>query len=102
MVTVPQRLIAEAIDVIVAIAGRDQIDRSLIGGLATRRIQGSDRTKNIYVALIRAIFRRAMREWEWIYTVPAFKTHSKGGKVRVQRFPLARSATYLGELAPAE
>jgi integrase len=44
----------------------------------------SDRTKDLCVALIRAIFRKAMREWEWIDTMPAFKTYAKGGKVRVR------------------
>jgi integrase len=36
------------------------------------------------VALIRAIFRKAMREWEWIDAMPAFKTYARGGKVRVR------------------
>lgn len=62
----------------------DQIDRGLIDRLVTKHIQASDRTKDLYVALVRAIFRRAMREWEWIDTTPAFKTYSTGGKVRVR------------------
>jgi hypothetical protein len=36
------------------------IDRRVSRQLARR----SDRTKDLYVALIRAIFRRAMSEWE--------------------------------------
>lgn len=62
----------------------DQIDRSLVDRLVTKHIQASDRTKDLYVALIRAIFRRAMREWEWIDTCPAFRTYSVGGKIRVR------------------
>lgn len=62
----------------------DAIDRRLIDGLVTKHIAASDRTKDLYVALIRAMFRLAMREWEWIDTVPAFKTYVKGSKVRVR------------------
>jgi hypothetical protein len=63
----------------------DQVSRDLIDRLVPRQLaRRSDRTKDFYVALIRAIFRRAMREWEWIDTMPAFKTYAKGGKVRVR------------------
>ena len=76
----------------------DQIDRSLIDGLVTRHIHGSDRTKDIYVALIRAMFRRAMREWEWIDSVPAFKTYSRGEKVRVRWITETQAERLLAEL----
>jgi integrase len=59
---------------------RDMIDRIISRYLARR----SDRTKDLYVALIRAIFRKAMREWEWVEQIPAFRTYSKGDKVRVR------------------
>lgn len=59
---------------------RDGIDQLISRGLARR----SDRTKDLYVALIRAIFRKAMREWEWIERMPAFRTYSKAGDVRVR------------------
>lgn len=59
---------------------RDMIDRIISRQLARR----SDRTKDLYVALIRAIYRKAMREWEWLETIPAFKTYMKAGKVRVR------------------
>ena len=36
------------------------------------------------MALIRAIFRKAMREWEWLDHIPAFKTYSSGGEVRIR------------------
>jgi integrase len=62
----------------------DQIDRELIDRIVTKHIHATDRTKDLYVALIRAIFRRAMREWEWIDRMPAFKTYSQGTKVRVR------------------
>lgn len=76
----------------------DRIDRSLIDSLLTRHIKGSDRTKDLYVALIRAIFRRAMREWEWIDSVPAFKTYSRGGKVRVRWITEGQAKRLLEEL----
>jgi integrase len=49
----------------------------------------------LYVALIRAIFRKAMREWEWIETMPAFRTYAKGGKVRVRYLTQAQAAAVL-------
>ena len=63
----------------------DQISRDLVDRLITTRFRGrSDRTKDLHVALIRAIFRKAMREWEWIETMPAFRTYSRSGQVRVR------------------
>ena len=76
----------------------DQIDRSLVDEIVTRHISGSDRTKDLYVALVRAIFRRAMREWEWIETVPAFKTYNKGGNLRVRWITESQAQTLLGML----
>lgn len=76
----------------------DQIDRELIDRLIDKHIQRSDRTKDLYVALIRAIFRRAMREWEWIDRVPAFKTYSRGGKVRVRWITEEQAERLLKEL----
>lgn len=76
----------------------DQIDRSLVDGIVTGHIKGSDRTKDIYVALIRAIFRRAMREWDWIDQVPAFKTYSRGGQVRVRWITEEQAEQLLREL----
>jgi len=66
----------------------DRIDRSLVDGLVSGHLDGSDRTKDLYVALIRAMFRRAMREWEWIDTVPALRaweTDGTWGQVQFQR-----------------
>ena len=76
----------------------DQIDRSQVDRIVTKHIHGSDRTKDLYVALIRAMFRRAMREWEWIETTPAFKTYSTGGKVRVRWITESQAQTLLAEL----
>jgi integrase len=63
----------------------DQIDRDLIDRIVSRNLARTrPTTKDLYVALIRGIFRRAMREWEWIETMPAFKTYAKGGAARVR------------------
>lgn len=63
----------------------DQVSRDTIDGIISRRLsRRSDRTKDLYVALIRAIFRKAMREWEWLDHIPAFKTYSSGGEVRIR------------------
>jgi integrase len=63
----------------------DQVSRDMVDRIISRQLAGrSDRTKDLYVALIRAIFRKAMREWEWLEHIPAFKTYMKAGKVRVR------------------
>jgi integrase len=63
----------------------DQVSRDMIDRIVSRQLaRRSDRTKDLYVALIRAIFRKAMREWEWLDHIPSFKTYARGGKVRVR------------------
>lgn len=77
----------------------DQISRDMIDDLITRRLAGrADRTKDLHVALIRAIFRKAMREWEWIETMPAFRTYSRGGQVRVRYLTQAQADALLAAL----
>jgi integrase len=77
----------------------DQVSRELIDRLISRGLsRRSDRTKDLYVALIRAIFRKAMREWEWIETMPAFRTYAKGGKVRVRYLTQAQAEAVLAKL----
>jgi integrase len=73
---------------------RDLIDRLVSRQLARR----SDRTKDFYVALIYAIFRRPMREWEWIDTMPAFKTYATGCKVRVRILTTEQAQAVLARL----
>ena len=75
---------------------RDLIDR-LVSRQLSRR---SDRTKDLYVALIRAIFRKAMREWEWIDAMPAFRTYAKAVRPRV-RFLTTEQAEAVLERLPA-
>jgi integrase len=77
----------------------DQVSRELIDRLISRGLsRRSDRTKDLYVALVRAIFRKAMREWEWIETMPAFRTYAKGGKVRVRYLTQAQAEAVLSRL----
>ena len=77
----------------------DQVSRALIDRLISRGLaRRSDRTKDLYVALIRAIFRKAMREWEWIETMPSFRTYAKGSKVRVRWLTHAQAEAVLGRL----
>jgi integrase len=77
----------------------DQISRDSIDQLIERRLsRRSDRTKDLYVALIRAIFRKAMREWEWIETMPAFKTYARAGEVRVRYLTHEQAETLLARL----
>ncbi|MEO8455581.1 MAG: site-specific integrase [Sphingomicrobium sp.] len=77
----------------------DQVSRDLIDRLVSRQLaRRSDRTKDLYVALMRAMFRKAMREWEWIDTMPSFKTYSKAGKVRVRYLTHAQAEAVLARL----
>src|SRR3546814_5282629 len=52
--------------------------------LTTRLPKATDATRNRYMALIRAIFRKAQREWEWVDQIPAFKAYGEGSKIRVR------------------
>jgi excisionase family DNA binding protein len=79
----------------------DQVSRDMIDRIVSRQLaRRNDRTKDLYVALIRAIFRKAMREWEWLDQIPSFKTYARGGKVRV-RYLTHDQAKALLECLPA-
>ncbi|MBP5789084.1 MAG: site-specific integrase [Neisseriaceae bacterium] len=58
----------------------------------------SDATKNRYIALIRAIFNRAMKQWEWIDNTPHFSMYSENKK-RI-RWLTPEQAKRLIEVAP--
>jgi len=77
----------------------DQVSRDMIDRIISRHLaRRSNRTKDLYVALIRAIFRKAMREWEWIEHMPAFRTYSRGGKGRVRYLTHAEADALLDRL----
>ena len=77
----------------------DQVSRDMIDRIVSRQLaRRSDRTKDLYVALVRAIFRKAMREWEWLDQIPSFRTYSRGGKVRVRYLTQDQAAALLERL----
>jgi integrase len=77
----------------------DQISRDLIDRIISRHLaRTSPATKDLYVALVRGIFRRAMREWEWIETMPAFKTYRKTSNARVRWLTQPQAERLLAEL----
>src|SRR5690606_18173116 len=79
----------------------DQVSRDMIDGIISRHhARSSSRTKDLYVALIRAIFRMAQREWEWIEHIPAFKTYTRNAKVRVRYLTHAQAERLVAELPP--
>lgn len=62
----------------------DEIDRTLVDRIKFDREKiATAGTTNRYLALIRAILRRACHEWEWIDRVPKFKLFREAeGRVR--------------------
>jgi integrase len=77
----------------------DQVSRDMIDGIISRHLaRRSDRTKDLYVALIRAMFRKAQREWEWIEHIPAFRTYTRGQQVRVRYLTQDQARALLAEL----
>jgi hypothetical protein len=61
----------------------DEIDRTLIDHQVRPREDRHAGTTNRYLALIRAILRRACHEWEWIDRVPKIKLFKEAeGRVR--------------------
>ncbi len=84
----------------------DEIDRTLIDRIKFDREKiGTAGTTNRYLALIRAILRRACGEWEWIDRVPRFKLFREAeGRIRSltpQEFDALRRElpTHLADMA---
>ncbi len=76
----------------------DEIDRTLIDRIKFDREKiATAGTTNRYLALIRAILRRACNEWEWIERVPKFKLF-KEAEGRVRSLTVAEFAQLLKEL----
>ena len=76
----------------------DKIDRTLIDRIKFDREKiAAAGTTNRYLALIRAILRRACNEWEWIDRVPKFKLF-KEAEGRVRSLTVAEFAQLLQEL----
>jgi integrase len=78
----------------------DDIDRTLIDRIKFDREKvASQGTTNRYLALIRAILRRACNEWEWIDRVPKFKLF-KEAEGRVRSLTPQEFQRLIGELPP--
>jgi integrase len=76
----------------------DSIDREQIGELARIKAeQSSPSTANRYLALIRAILRKAAFEWEWIDRVPKVKLYREA-KRRVRWITPEQAQRLLREL----
>ena len=76
----------------------DEIDRTLIDRIKFDREKlATAGTTNRYLALIRAILRRACNEWEWTERVPKFKLF-KEAEGRVRSLTVAEFEQLLHEL----
>lgn len=78
----------------------DEIDRTLIDRIKFDREKVSTAaTTNRYLALIRAILKRACDEWEWLERVPKFKLYREA-EGRVRALTPQEFQTLLEELPP--
>ena len=77
----------------------NKITREWVDALLTeKKGHVSPRTRDLHVAVVRGILRRAMREWEWIDHVPAFRTYERKGKGRVRWLTQEQVQVLLQEL----
>lgn len=74
------------------------ITRTWIGELVESFAQ-KPATRNRYVALIRAILRKAEREWEWIDRAPAFRTYREPQR-RISWVTPEQAQALIDELPP--
>ena len=76
----------------------ENIDRELIATIGeTKAQQSSPATANRHLALIRAILRKAVHEWEWIDKAPRVKLYREA-KRRVRWITPEQAKRLLGEL----
>ncbi len=77
-----------------------EINRELLAEVGnTKAAQTSSSTANRYLALVRAIFRKAQKEWEWINTVPRVRMFPQP-KRRVRWITQEQAQTLLSHLPP--
>lgn len=63
----------------------DEITRDYVDDLLTKKLTGvNNRTRDLYLAVIRGILRRAMLDWEWIDKVPSFRIYQGQSKTVVR------------------
>lgn len=78
----------------------DEIDRTLIDRIKFDRAKvASQGTANRYLALVRAILRRACGEWEWLDRVPKFNLFREP-EGRIRSLTEAEFARLVDELPP--
>lgn len=86
-----------------AVFALDEITRDQLSSLLEQF--KTPATRNRYVALIRAIFRRARDVWEWVDKAPAFQTYtesvSRGDHLTVEQFEKLLNALPENHRAPA-
>jgi len=76
------------------------VDRFVIAGIAERKLaESSPSTANRYLALIRAIVRKAAFDWEWIHKPPRIRLYKEPGR-RVRWLTPDQVRTLLDELLP--
>lgn len=75
-----------------------EVDRETVKALGAKKLeQASAATANRYLALIRAILRRAANEWEWIEKAPFVRLYSEPGR-RVRWLTPEQARTLMAEL----
>jgi len=78
----------------------DRISRDHIQRIAEiKRAESSAATANRYLALIRAILRRAEREWEWIPRAPTLRLYKESAR-RIRWLTRDQAERLLAELPP--
>lgn len=76
------------------------VDRFVIAGIAERKLaEASPSTANRYLALIRAIVRKAAFDWEWILKPPRVRLYKEPSR-RVRWLTPDQLRTLLAELLP--
>lgn len=79
----------------------DEINRALIDTIKFRRAElATKSTANRYLALIRSILRKALREWEWIDRMPATITLFPERNARVRHLTREQFDRLYKELPP--
>ena len=77
----------------------DTLSRELLADIAALKAQSSPATANRYLALIRAILRRARDEWSWLERIPKISLY-KEPKRRVRWLTHEQAGRLLEELPP--
>ena len=78
----------------------DEINRELVDHIgAVKKHEASASTANRYLALLRAILRKARDEWEWLESIPRVRLYPEPRK-RVRWITQAQAVKLIAELPP--